>query len=112
MTQKELKKQIGMLDAQLRKAREQLTQMQNADLEAACARGERVVAYPMITGTRYVCGKQTYWVTHRNSHGEHKIMKGMTGKTLVGTTRNPVKMLTELFGVSAYRAPALYGRKR
>jgi hypothetical protein len=86
--------------------------MQNADLEAACARGERVVAYPMITGTRYVCGKQTYWVTHRNAHGEHKIMKGMTGKKVVSTTRNPVKELSVLFGVSAYRAPQLDHRKR
>ncbi len=109
MTAQELQKQIRSLEAQLRKVRAQLVQVQNADLEAACVRGEQVLAYQMHTGVKYVCGKTAYMVHARNAWGEHKITQG---KKVVITTKNPVKELTQLFGVSAYRAPKLDGRKR
>ena len=108
MTQAEIKAQIRSLEAQLRKAQVQLVQVQQAEAQAACERGEQVVAYIMNTGIRYVCGAQAYMVTDRNTYGEHKIKKG---KTVVVTTRNPVKELTQLFGVSAYGAIQIDARK-
>lgn len=108
MTQVEIKAQIRSLEAQLRKARVQLAQVQQAEAQTACERGEKVVAYIMNTGIRYVCGAQAYMVTDRNAYGEHKIKQG---KTVVATTRNPVKELTQLFGVSAYGAPKIDARK-
>lgn len=104
MTVQELQKQIRSQEAQLRKMRDQLALMQQQDLEAACVSGEQVIAYQMHTGVKYVCGKSAYMVHARNAWGEHKITQG---KKLVITTRNPVKELTELFGVSAYRAPKM-----
>lgn len=108
MTEQELNKQIRSLEAQLRKVRAQLALVKQTDLEAACARGERVVAYIMNTGIRYVCGNHAYMVSDRNAWGEHKIRQG---KRLVVVTRNPVKELTQLFGVSAYKAPRIDARK-
>lgn len=108
MTEAELKKHIRSLEAQLTKARAALANVKNAELEAACARGERVVAYLMRTGVRYVCGKSAYMVSDRNAYGEHKICQG---KRVVAVTRNPVRELTQLFGVSAYKAPRIDARK-
>ena len=98
MTAQELQKQIRSLEAQLRKVRAQLTQVQNADLEAACVRGEQVLAYQMHTGVKYVCGKIAYMVHARNTWGEHKITQG---KKVVITTKNPVKERSQRFGLNA-----------
>jgi hypothetical protein len=109
MTEQEIQKHIRSLEAQLKKARAQLEAITQDEWLAACARGELVVAYEMRTGTKYVCGKTAYMVSHRNAYGEHKITQGK--RVVFAHTRNPVAELTLLFGVSAYRAPKIDARK-
>lgn len=99
MTMNEINRQIRALKADLSKLNAEKDRLSIAQAELDCDEGRRVIQYEMRTGNKFRFGDKSYFVTHRNSYGESKVMKGKT--VVCARTRNPTAVLTELFGRDA-----------
>ena len=105
MTNDQITAEITKLKRRLNELRGEQESRRINKLELDCDNRRRVVKYAFFTGYRYRFGETTYFVTHANRYGEHKIMKGKA--VIVKNERRPMAKLSELFGHSAYNAPLI-----